>query len=140
MGVSQVSVFLESQPGHMKRVLDGFVEAGVNVRGFSASDTGDYGIARFIVDDPALASDVLRKAGCATTTTEVLCIRLEDAPGELARVLGILSDCDINVDYCYSLIKTYIAFYVHDLAAAEKILSEQPVELLSQIDLKNPIA
>ena len=52
MSVSQISVFIESEPGHLVRVLDSFVEAGVNVRGYSASDTGDYGIVRFIVDNP----------------------------------------------------------------------------------------
>ena len=52
MSVSQISVFLESKPGHLRRVLDSFEEAGVSVRGYSASDTGDYGIVRFIVDDP----------------------------------------------------------------------------------------
>ena len=45
MSVSQISVFLESKPGHLRRVLDSFEEAGVSVRGYSASDTGDYGLS-----------------------------------------------------------------------------------------------
>ena len=61
MSVSQISVFIESEPGHLVRVLDSFVEAGVNVRGYSASDTGDYGIVRFIVDNPDAALAVLRE-------------------------------------------------------------------------------
>ena len=61
MSVSQISVFIESEPGHLVRVLDSFVEAGVNVRGYSASDTGDYGIVRFIVDNPDAALAVLRR-------------------------------------------------------------------------------
>ena len=36
MSVSQLSVFLESKPGHLRRVLDSFEEAGVSVRGYSA--------------------------------------------------------------------------------------------------------
>ena len=50
MTVSQISVFANSRPGHMNRVLDLFEGAGVSVRGFSAADTGEYGILRFIVD------------------------------------------------------------------------------------------
>ena len=50
MSVQQISVFLESRPGHLRRVLDAFEDAHVSVRGYSASDTGDYGIVRFIVD------------------------------------------------------------------------------------------
>ncbi len=52
MSIRQISVFVQSKPGHLKRNLDLFQEAGISVRGFSCSDTGDYGIARFIVDDP----------------------------------------------------------------------------------------
>ncbi len=52
MSVQQISVFLESRPGHLRRVLDAFEDAHVSVRGFTAADTGDYGIVRFIVDEP----------------------------------------------------------------------------------------
>ena len=117
MSVSQISVFIESEPGHLVRVLDSFVEAGVNVRGYSASDTGDYGIVRFIVDNPDAALAVLREQNAACAKSEVLVLRLEDTPGELARVMGIIADCHINVTYSYSLISTYIVLSVNDVAA-----------------------
>jgi hypothetical protein len=139
MAVSQISVFLENQPGHLKRVLDAFEGAGVNVRGYSASDTGDYGIARFILDKPDAAFDVLRKRGCAATQAQVLCIRLTDKPGELARVMGIIADAGINVLYSYSLISTIIAIHVDDTVSAEAALQHQPIELISQEDLSEVI-
>ena len=129
MSVPQISVFMESRPGHLHRVLDAFEDAHVNVRGFSASDTGDYGVVRFIVDEPDKAIDVLRGMGSATVKSEVLCLRLPDRPGELARVMGILSDRGLNVSYTYSLISTFIAVSVKDIAHAEEILKDQPVEL-----------
>lgn len=140
MSVQQISVFLESQPGHLSRVLDAFVAAKVSVRGYSASDTGDYGIVRFIVDDPERAMHVLHELGAAATTAEVLCVRLDDKPGELARVMGIMAGCGINVTYSYSLISTYIALSVKDLARAEELLAGEPVELMEQHDLVRPIA
>ena len=111
MSVQQISVFLESRPGHLRRVLDAFEEEHVSVRGYSASDTGDYGS-----------------------------VRLEDTPGELARVMGIMADCGINVTYSYSLISTYIALSVKDLARAEELLTGEPVELIGQDDLTRPVA
>lgn len=135
MGVSQISVFIESRPGHMSRVLESFNEARVSVRGYSASDTGDYGIVRFIVDDPDKALSVLEQMGAAATKTEVLCLRLADKPGELARIMGIMARNNINVVYSYSLISTYIAISVKDLKAAEDILRGEPVELIGQSDL-----
>ena len=139
MSVRQISVFLESQPGHLRRVLDAFEAAGVNVRGYSASDTGDYGIVRFVVDDPARALTVLTDMGAACSSTEVLCVRLDDEPGELARVMGVMADCGINVAYSYSLISTYIALSTPDLARAEELLSGEPVKLVSQADLAAPL-
>lgn len=140
MSVPQISVFMESRPGHLHRVLDAFEDAHVNVRGFSASDTGDYGVVRFIVDEPDKAIDVLRGMGSATVKSEVLCLRLPDRPGELARVMGILSDRGLNVSYTYSLISTFIAVSVKDIAHAEEILKEEPVELAGLEEIAASVA
>ncbi|OUO91470.1 amino acid-binding protein [Gordonibacter sp. An230] len=140
MSVQQISVFLESRPGHLRRVLDAFEDSHVNVRGYSASDTGDYGIVRFVVDDPARALEVLADMGAAATAADVLCLRLNDEPGELARVMGVMADCDINVTYSYSLISTFIVLSVKDIARAEELLAAQPVELVRKADLAAPLA
>lgn len=140
MSVPQISVFMESRPGHLHRVLDAFEDAHVNVRGFSASDTGDYGVVRFIVDEPDKAVDVLRGMGSATVKSEVLCLRLPDRPGELARVMGILSDRGLNVSYTYSLISTFIAVSVKDIAHAEEILKDEPVELADLEEIAASVA
>lgn len=132
MSVSQISMFLESKPGHLSRALNNFEAHDINVRGYSASDTGDYGIVRFIVDKPEQALKVLKEAGAAAKLSEVLCLKLEDKPGELARIMGVLSDCGINVAYSYSLISTYIALSVENISQAESLLSKAPVELLTQ--------
>ena len=86
--------------------------------------------------DAALA--VLQGQGAAATKTEVLCVRLDDRPGELARVMGVMADCGINVSYSYSLISTYIALSVKDLVRAEELLVHEPVELVGQESLAKP--
>ena len=88
MSISQIGVFVENHPGHVARVLDAFVEAEVQVRGYCMSDTGDYGIVRFVVDNPEKAKQVLADMGCAVVAKEVLCLRLADRPGELARIMA----------------------------------------------------
>lgn len=139
MAVSQISVFLENFPGHLKNILDVFESSEINVRGYSASDTGDYGIARFILDKPDLALDVLRARGCAATLAQVLCIRLPDKAGELARVMGIIAEAGINVIYSYSLISTIIAIHVDDTAFAEAALRNQPIELVLQDEISGTL-
>lgn len=139
MSVKQISVFMESRPGHMGRVLAAFEQAHINVRGFSASDTGDYGIVRFIVDKPEEALDVLRERGAAAKMTDILCVRLDDKPGELARVMGVFAECEINVIYSYSLISTYIALNVEDISHAESLLANEPVVMVNQEELVFPV-
>ena len=136
MSIKQISVFVESKPGHLKRNLDIFQDAGISVRGYSCSDTGDYGIARFIVDEPERALAVLQDRGSAVTLTDVVCAEMIDEPGELARVFGILADANINITYSYSLIETYIAFRVDDPVFAEELLVKDGVRIITQDDLR----
>ena len=133
MAVAQLSVFIESKVGHLKRVLEVFVENDISVKGYALSDTGDYGIARFVVDKPQRALEVLEAKGMAVKQADVLCLKLIDEPGELVRVFDVIAQQDMNVKY-YSLISTYIAVGVEDVARAEAALAEQPVELVSQVD------
>lgn len=135
MTVSQISVFTESKPGHLLKVLKTFQSADVNVRGYAVSDTGEYGIARFIVDAPEKATAALSAAGAAYTTTQVLCLKLADKPGELARIMGVLADCNINISYSYSMISTYIILNVSDVEAVKELLQGEPVDLIGQSDI-----
>lgn len=136
MSIKQISVFVQSKPGHLKQNLDIFQEVEISVRGFSCSDTGDYGIARFIVDDPERGLAVLKDRGAAVTLTDVVCVELVDKPGELARVFGVLADAGINITYSYSLIATYIAFRVDDPASAEELLRKEGVRIITQEELR----
>ncbi|MEF2845624.1 MAG: amino acid-binding protein [Eggerthellaceae bacterium] len=136
MAIKQISVFVQSKPGHLKHNLDLLQTAGISVRGFSCSDTGDYGIARFIVDDPEQGCAVLKDNGAAVTLSDVICLELIDKPGELARVFGLLSEAGINITYCYSLIATYICFKVDNLEEAERLLSSAGVRLITHSELR----
>lgn len=140
MTVSQISVFAQSKPGHMNRVLDLFEGAGVSVRGFSASDTGEYGILRFVVDKPTEALEALNSAGCACVATPVICLKLADVPGELSRVMNVLAKCDINVLYSYSMISTYIVLSTTDIDRARELLAAEPVEMITQEDIARFVA
>lgn len=136
MSVRQVSTFLQSKPGHLARMLRLFESAGVSVRGYSVSDTGEYGIGRFIVDDPDSAIAVLEGEGVAHAETEVLCLLLEDQPGNLAHVMEVLADCGINVTYSYSMISTYIIIKTSDVNAAKAALEATSLTMVSQEDIK----
>lgn len=135
MNVKQLSVFIENKAGRVSEITDIMGAAGVNIRGFSVSDTADYGIVRLVVDDPAKGSQALKDAGFTVKESDVICINLPDKPGGLAGVLKIVSDAGVNIEYVYSLIATYVVINVSDIERALSLLSDKPVELVSQEDI-----
>lgn len=132
MSVKQLSVFIENKAGRVSEVSEVLGDEGVNIRGFSVSDTADYGIVRLIVDDPEKGRDVLAARGFTVKVAEVLCINLPDEPGGLARVLKIVSDAGVNIEYVYSLISTYVVINVADVDRALSLLKDKPVDLVTQ--------
>ena len=135
MNVKQLSVFIENKAGRVSEVTDQLGRAGVNIRGFSVSDTADYGIVRLVVNDPDKALEVLHDAGFAVKANDVLCVELPDHPGGLAGVLKVVSDAGVNIEYVYSLIGTYVVINVADIERAVGLLRDKPVTLVSQEEI-----
>ena len=52
--------------------------------------------------------------------------------GALALCAGVLAACEINVIYSYSMISTYIVLSTPDIEHAERLLKNEPVELVDQ--------
>lgn len=132
MSIYQVSVFTQSQPGHLLRILNILAEEELNVRGFSCSDSGDFGIARFVLDEPQKALDILQAKGFAAAMTEILVFELHDTPGELQSVVSLLANDRLNIVYSYSLISTCVAIRVKEVDRAKKLLQDNGVALVTQ--------
>ncbi len=135
MNVQQLSVFIENKAGRVSEVTEVLGNAGVNIRGFSVSDTADYGIVRVVVDTPERAKEALSAAGFTVKMTDVLCLDLPDVPGGLASVLKIVADAGVNIEYVYSLISTYVVLNVADIDRAMVLLADKPVTLVSQEEI-----
>jgi hypothetical protein len=133
--VRQLSVFIANETGRVSEVTGVLGDAGINIRGFSVSDTADYGILRLVVDRPEDAHALLKGAGFTVKETEVICILLPDVPGGLAGVLKLVSDAGVNIEYVYSLISTYVVLNVADVDRAVALLSDRPVRLVSQEEI-----
>ncbi|MBI4619609.1 MAG: ACT domain-containing protein [Desulfobacterales bacterium] len=105
MKIDQISVFLENKSGRLAKVTRVLGEAGINIRALSLADTTDFGILRLIVNDSQKAREVLKENGFTVGKTEVVAVEVEDKPGGLASILGVLSDHDINVEYMYAFVE-----------------------------------
>jgi len=105
MSVKQISVFLENRKGRLAEVTRTLRTEGINIRAMCLADTADFGVLRIIVADPDQCLRVLKAAGFVAQETEVLAIEVEDKPGGLDRVLGVLDAAGINVEYMYAYVE-----------------------------------
>jgi hypothetical protein len=133
--VRQLSVFIANEAGRVSEVTGLLGDKGINIRGFSVSDTIDYGILRLVVDKPDEALDVLKHAGFTVREDDVICIDLPDQPGGLAGVLKIVSEAGVNIEYVYSLVSTFVVINVADVDRALHLLGDRPIRLVSQADI-----
>jgi hypothetical protein len=135
VNVKQLSVFIENKAGRVSEITDVLGKSDVNIRGFSVSDTADYGIVRLIVDDPDKGRVALQDAGFTVKESEVICLNLPDHPGGLASVLKDVAAAGVNIEYVYSLISTYVVINVADIDRAVSLLKSAPVVLVSQEEI-----
>lgn len=133
--VHQLSVFIENKSGRVSEVAELLGSTGVNIRGFSVSDTAEFGILRLVVDDPEAARSTLKDSGFTVKDSEVICIRLPDRPGALAEALKIVSEAGVNIEYVYSLVSTYVVLNVADPDRALSLLEGKPVQLVTQEEI-----
>lgn len=140
MAIKQLSIFVENREGTLVTVTDAIAKAGVDIRAMSVADTNDFGIFRLIVTDIPKAKQALDDANAFVSITEVVGVALEDKPGALAKVVKILADHNINIEYMYAFITVskqfaYVVLRVEDNAATEKILSDNGIRLVTEEDM-----
>ena len=99
MQVEQISVFLENKTGRLAEVTRCLAVASINIRALSLADTSDFGILRLIVNDPAKAKSTLRECGFTVGVNTVIAVEVPDHPGGLDKILTLLEESEINVEY-----------------------------------------
>ncbi len=141
MNVKQISVFLENKAGALSGLTRLLADNHVNLRALSIADTQDFGILRLIAADPREVAMILSSAGYVCNVTDVLAVTINDEPGGMAKVLTVLSDAGIGVEYTYAFVSSkkpgtaHMILRVSDLEAARAALSAAAVEVLSQEEL-----
>ena len=132
---------MENKTGGLATITDILAKAGVNIRALSIADTQDFGILRLIVTDYDKAEKTLSDAGFLVKCTEVVGVKIGDAPGKLTSALDVLDKADINVEYLYAFMArtekhAYVVLRVEDNDAAEKVLEDAGFHLITDADIK----
>lgn len=142
MTVSQLSIFVENNPGKLYEITKTLGNAGVDIRAMSIADTTDFGIMRLIVNDIETAKDALTCEGYIFSETPVIATAIFDHPGALTDMMKLLCDNGINIEYMYAFVTiskqhAYAVLRVEEPDRAAKILVENNIRLLTKTEIEN---
>lgn len=134
--IRQISIFLENRVGRLAQITRLLGDAGIDILAISVADTADFGILRLLVDDVEKAVEVLRENGTVCTVNPVSVIPVDGVPGGLAKVLGIILDNALNIEYMYAISQKPVShplmvFRFTNPEAARLAFSQAGVETLT---------
>ena len=134
----QLSVFLENKSGRLTEVLEVLGEENIRITALSVADTAEFGIFRLIVSDPERARELLKKKSFSVNLNEVISVIVPNEAKHYARVLRILSDLSISVEYTYAFSlgeKSIVILRCSNTEEAIRALKSHEMDLLKASDL-----
>ena len=134
VGLKQITVFLENRAGRLAAICKALGEREVNILALSLADTADFGILRIVVSDPEKGIAALKSKGFAVAVTEIVAVDVPDEPGGLGKVLHVLEEAGVNVEYLYPFAGeregyASIVFRFDDLGEAVRALKQAGINV-----------
>ena len=141
MTAKQLSVFIENRKGRLGEVLHVLKENDINIFSISLADTTEYGLLRMIVSSPEKARDVLIDSGFSGMLTDILIIKVPHISGSLQKILEVISDKGVSIEYTYGLSvganDASIVMKTNDLDMASKVLADAGIETMTIEEIVN---
>ena len=142
MKIRQISLFLENRKGRLHDVCSLLGEKRINIRALTIAETDEFGVLRMVVDSPDEAVDVLKEKGFVATVTEIVAVEVDDRPGGLARVLSVVTESGLNIEYMYGFVekksdRALMVFRFDDPDKAVKLMKENDVPVIGQQEIKS---
>ena len=140
MAIKQLTVLVENKPGALVSITETLSKHNINLRALSIAETEEFGILRLIVNDEALAEKTLSEEGYLIKITEVVGVKIGDAPGKLSGALRVLDEAGINMEYLYAFMArtekhAYVVIRVENNGAAENALVSAGYKLITEADI-----
>ena len=141
MSLKQLTVFVQNHQGSLVAITDTLAKNNINIRALSIADTEDFGILRLIVNDTVLASKTLAEQGYLIKITDVVGVKIGDAPGKLSTALKVLDETSINMEYLYAFMTrtekhAYVVLRVEDNLKAEAALENAGFHIITDEDVE----
>jgi hypothetical protein len=118
---TDLTLYLNDDPGELARVGDVLGQAGANIAGLCAvASGGGQAEVHILVDDATPAFEALQGAGVKIATEqEVLVLEIEDRPGALGEIAHQLGSAKVNLTLVYLATNTRLVLGADNLADAK---------------------
>ena len=140
MAIKQLTVFVENKQGALVDITEILSKNEINLRALSIAETQEFGLLRVIVNDVEKTENILKEEGYIIKATDVVGVKIGDAPGKLSAALKVLDENKINMEYLYAFMArtekhAYVVIRVEDNALAEKALTDAGFHLIEESDI-----
>ena len=137
MKITQISVFLENRKGRLYDVCSILGQNDINIMALTIAETENFGVLRIVVNKPDNAIKLLKDKGFAANITDVVVVEVENKPGGLAKILKILNDNDINIEYMHAMLsrksdRSFMVFRFDNPDNAIEVLKKNELNVITK--------
>ena len=139
--ITQLSIFVNNEPGRLANVCKIIKSVGIRVRAFNLAESAEFGILRAIVENPDDSFEKLREKGIIIRKTDIIAIAVTDAADSFFEAADVLGNAGVNIEYLYAFAshssgpETLLVFRFDDAAKAERELLSAGMSLVSEASL-----
>ena len=122
---TDLTLYLDDQPGELARIGDILGQAGANIAGLCAvTSGGGQAEVHILVDNATAAFEALQAAGVRIAAEqEVLVLKVEDRPGARGEVARKLGTQRVNLTLAYLATNTRLVLGADSLADARAAIA-----------------
>ena len=138
--IRQLSVFLENKAGRLNEMLEILSSQSINITALTIADTLEYGIIRLLVSDPENACVLLKTNGFSVSLTNVISLSISHEAGSLSKLLKILSEEQLSIEYMYAFSlgeKALIVMRTENLPKAFEIIEQNNFTIIGEDEVRN---
>jgi len=137
--IRQFSLFAENKVGCLHDFVSMLSTNGVHIMAITAIDSTDAAIVRFVVDDPKLTREHLRKHGFSFTESDVIGVEI-NVESDLRYVLSSMMEAEVNIHYLYPFLirpkeRYALVLNVEDNELAAQALSLRSFKVIGQSEI-----
>lgn len=97
----EFTVLMDDQPRMLGRLCQALADREVNILALQSFPVQGKFVTRLIVDCPDIAKAVLHGEHLNFAESEIIQIKIEHRPGEIARLASRLGKANVNINYAY---------------------------------------